>query len=385
MMSATLHRATPGVYRDDVVRTPVPPTLTAIPVFLGVVGDGAEAGEPVRIAAWDEYVGAFGSGSRSGYLAPAVRGFFENGGRVCHVVPVADTTAADAVAAHRAGLATAELVAEADLLCAPDAMRPRKEGERPDSGDVRTIQRELLEHCDRLGDRFAILDALPGADTAQALEQRGALASPNGALYHPWLVAEREGRSVPPSGHVAGIYARSDERAGVHKAPANERVEGIVDLDRQVSEADQALLHPLGVNCLRSFPGRGIRVWGARTLAGEPWNQVNVRRLFIAAIRWIESHTAELVFEPLNEALFARAKRELTVYLTELFTAGALRGTAPEEAFFVRCDRSVNPPEVREQGQLVVEIGLAPAVPNEFVVIRIVYEAAGAQVTTTAG
>jgi phage tail sheath protein FI len=189
-------------------------------------------------------------------------------------------------------------------------------------------------------------------------------------------------RSLPPCGHVAGIVARTDARVGVFKAPANEEVLGILDLDRPIDDAVQDALNPEGVNCLRSFPGRAIRVWGARTLSRQPeWLYVNVRRLALTLRRWIDLNMAWATFEPNTPRLWVRIQRELTAYLTTLWRDGGLLGDVPEQAFYVKCDGETNPSELREQGSVVTEIGLAPSSPAEFVVVRIVHreadEAAG--------
>ena len=164
----------------------------------------------------------------------------------------------------------------------------------------------------------------------------------------------------------------------MHKAPANEVIEGAVDLETAVSDGIQGDLNPAGVNCLRAFPGRGIRVWGARTVSQEnAWIYVNVRRLFLTAGRWIERSMAGVVFEPHNLKLWGRITRELTAYFLDLFRSGALKGATAQEGFFVKCDAETNPPEVRDAGLVVTQIGLAPLVPSEFVVVRIVLGASG--------
>jgi hypothetical protein len=216
---------------------------------------------------------------------------------------------------------------------------------------------------------------------------RPSLSGTDGALYYPWvhvLDGPREsGGLVPACGHVAGVYARSDRRVGVHKAPANEVLEGVLDLEVVLTDSEQGQLNPVGINCLRAFPARGIRVWGARTLADparpeeSPWIYVNVRRLFLTLGRWIERHLAGLQFETNEPALWARIRRELTAYLTELLRRGALRGARAEEAFYVKCDADLNPPEVRDAGMVITEIGLAAAVPGELIVVRIVHGASG--------
>jgi phage tail sheath protein FI len=215
------------------------------------------------------------------------------------------------------------------------------------------------------------------------LEQRRALSSPNATLYYPWILVQPDrravARSVPPCGHVAGIYTTTDRRVGVHKAPANEPLQGALDLEVAVTDDLQAALNPVGVNCLRSFPGRGIRVWGARTLSPEAaWTYVNVRRLFLTAARWIELNLADTVFEPNDAALWGRVRRELTAYFEELHRQGALRGASPEQSFYVRCDATTN--SGREPGQIVAELGLAAAAPNEFIVVYVVHEAGGVSV-----
>ena len=386
---------TPGLYREDVVPVPAPGLRTGVPAFLGLAakgptadaapGEDAAGQDPLRVARrlslWSEFEALFGPPPAEGYLGHAVRGFFANGGALCYVVRLADTSET----ALQRGLAVLERLDAIDLVCAPDVMSVRDDQDR-----VLRMQGQILTHCDRLGTRFAILDALPGADTPAALQQRAALRGANGALYYPWVgVLEEAGtavRFVPPCGHVAGVYARTDDRAGVHKAPANEVVEGVQDLERNLTDAAQRPLNDANVNCLRAFPGRGIRVWGARTLAADPaWRYVNVRRLFITAARWIERNMADTVFAPSDARLWDRIARELTAYFAGQFRRGALRGRSPQEAFYVRCDAELNPPEVRDQGSVVAEIGLAPAIPNEFVVVRIVHGASGVTVTGPAG
>jgi phage tail sheath protein FI len=168
----------------------------------------------------------------------------------------------------------------------------------------------------------------------------------------------------------------------VHKAPANEVLEGVLELERQVTRQDQDYLNPRRVNCLRSFPGRGIRVWGARTLAGhDAWTYVNVRRLFLTAVRWINWHMADVVFEPNDVRLWARIERDLNAYFVDLYQRGALKGRGPQEAFYVKCNEETNPPEVRDLGQVITEIGLAPANPYEFVVVRLIHGASGVSIS----
>lgn len=375
---------TPGVYREDVFPAPAVELLTGVPALLGCTTNGPVE-TPQRLTIWPQFAEIFGPALPDGYLAAAVRGFFENGGSVCYVVRL-DQTANPVVALNQA-LAALEPWDTIDLVCAPDIMRSPQTGGRPPETDVRLMQLALLTHCEQQGDRLAILDALPNATVDEVLIQRQALSGTNGALYYPWLwvpdVTPPATRvKVPACGHVAGVYARSDQRVGVHKAPANEVVEGVLDVEVNVTAAEQGLLNPESVNCLRAFPGRGIRVWGARTLSNNPaWAYVNVRRLFLTAGRWVERAMAGVAFEPNEFMLWVRIERELRAYFRALFRQGALKGTTEEEAFYVRCDADTNPPEGREAGMVVTEVGLAPAFPNEFVVVRLIHGASGVTIT----
>jgi phage tail sheath protein FI len=250
----------------------------------------------------------------------------------------------------------------------------------PDLSAIDEVQHALLSHCGELGDRLAILDSAPGSSVERVLDQRRRitqrLTEPlNGALYFPWLQTGHD-EWVPPCGHVAGIFARTDARIGVFKAPANEEVSDALDLEVAIDNALQNRLNPDGVNCLRAFPGRGIRVWGARTLNRDPaWRHINVRRLFLTVGRWVDRNMTWAAFEPNDRRLWVRIQRELNPYLTGLWRAGALQGKTPSEAFYVRCDADTNPPEIREVGQVVTEIGLAATAPAEFIVVRIIHRA----------
>jgi phage tail sheath protein FI len=228
----------------------------------------------------------------------------------------------------------------------------------------------------------ALLDSVAGQG-AQDLIDRQLLAlglsgtgPVNAALYHPWIRTSASGTQfVPPCGHVAGIIARTDAEVGVFKAPANADIQGAVDLDIDLDSDALALLNDAGVNCLRAFPGRGIRVWGARTLSTDPnWRYLNVRRLVLTVLRWIDLNMTWAAFEPNVPALWVRIQRELGTYLTQLWRAGALQGSV-NEAFFVHCDAELNPAAGREAGQVVTEIGLAPTVPAEFIVISVQHRA----------
>jgi phage tail sheath protein FI len=179
---------------------------------------------------------------------------------------------------------------------------------------------------------------------------------------------------------VAGIFARSDARVGVSKAPANEELIGVLDLEFLIDAATQEGLNPEGINCLRAFPGRGLRVWGARTLSLDAnWMYINVRRLVLTLARWIDRNMVWASFEANTPRLWNRIQRELSVYLSQLREAGALKGATAAEAFYVKCDSETNPADEREQGRVVTEIGLAPALPAEFIVVRIIHRPGAAK------
>jgi Bacteriophage tail sheath protein len=191
-------------------------------------------------------------------------------------------------------------------------------------------------------------------------------------------------RYVPPCGHVAGAYSRSDRAVGVHKAPANEVVDGVLDLRANLGDQEVGALNVLGVNCLRSFPGRGIRIWGAHTLTSDPtWRHVNVRRVFLTLGRWLERFMASLVHEPNDVRLWVRIMRDLSVYLDGMYQRGALKGRSPDEAFFVKCDSETNTPEVIDAGMVVTQVGVAPVAPAEFVVVRIIHGSSGVSISTS--
>lgn len=291
-------------------------------------------------------------------------------------------------AAARSGLEGFQAVDEITMVCAPDLMAAYQAG-KLSKEQVKAVQLAMLAHCENMKDRVAILDPLPDLSPQQVKEWRvneAGYDSKYGALYYPWIKVANPARGgepilIPPSGHMAGIYARSDAERGVHKAPANEVVRGAIGLATQVTKNEQDILNPLGINCIRTFPGRGIRVWGARTLSSDPaWRYINVRRLFNFVEESIELGTQWVVFEPNDVDLWERVKRDITAFLTRVWMDGALFGTTPAEAFYVKCDEELNPPEVRDAGMLIIEIGLAPVKPAEFVIFRISQWAAGATV-----
>lgn len=374
---------TPGVLRQDVFPPQAPSFLTGVPAFLGRAAGGPYA--PQRLTLWPQFEAAYGGGP-GGFLADAVRGFFDNGGLLCQVVRLDESK--PPAAALTAALETLDgLENDVDLVCAPDlvAAAPWPVGGSLDQ--VVALQRLLLRHCRERGDRVALLDGVPTTDPAVVTAQCAALSGADGAfgaLYYPWLWApggDGQLRYLPPSGHMAGVYSACDQRAGVQKAPANTVVEGVVDLQVNLAAADVGTLYGQGVNCLRAFPGRGVRPWGARTLATDPaWRDVTARRLVGTIGRWIERFMTGLVHEPNDVRLWVRIMRELTAYLDGLFQRGALKGRTAAEAFFVKCDHETNPPAVVEAGVVVTQIGVAPTAPAEFITVRVIHGASGVTV-----
>ncbi len=281
--------------------------------------------------------------------------------------------------AERVGIGGLEAFDDVTMIAVPDLMSSYEAGEIDLKG-VQAVQQTVIDFCEGMQYCFAILDTPPGLIPQQAKEWRLNVNydSSRAAVYYPWIeVADQTGgngrtRTVPPSGHMAGIYARTDGTRGVHKAPANEVVRGALGLEVNLTKGEHDELNPIGVNAIRAFPGRGIRVWGARTLSSDPsWRYINVRRLFSMVEKSIEQGTQWVVFEPNDQDLWARVRRDISAFLRLVWQSGALFGTTPEQAFYVKCDAETNPPEVRDVGQLVVEIGLAPVKPAEFVIFRI--------------
>lgn len=239
------------------------------------------------------------------------------------------------------------------------------------------VQLMLVAHCEGLGSRFAVLDMPKDAKKLDdIMAHRDIFDSNYAALYHPWLQVfdplDKRNIAIPPSGSMLGIFARSDNTKGVHKAPANEVVRACVGLECQFNKGEQDMLNPKGVNLIRSFPGQGIRVWGARTATSNPsWKYVNVRRLFIYIEESIKANTNWAVFEPNTEMLWARVQRTIEGFLTGMWRDGALAGTTPEEAFFVNIGRETMSQDDIDNGRLICVIGVAPVKPAEFVIFRI--------------
>ena len=277
--------------------------------------------------------------------------------------------------ARRKGMGGLAAVDEITMVCMPDAMTLLN----GDDVQVRDLLGKMIAHCEGHGDRMAILDAPNGLLPQEILEWRMNTAgydSKMAALYYPWIEVMNPLTNrpilVPPSGHVAGVWCRVDGTRGVHKAPANEVIMGANGLGFQITQAEQGGLNKVGINCIRSFPGRGIRIWGARTLSSDPeWRYINVRRLFNYVSESIMEGTQWSVFEPNDQRLWTQLSISVSNFLTRVWRDGALFGATPNEAFYVKCDEETNPPEMIEAGQVTCEVGISPVKPAEFVVFRL--------------
>ena len=279
---------------------------------------------------------------------------------------VSDFVGTDGGSGKRTGIVALEDIDEVAICAVPGVW----------SG---TVESALVTHCEQLKDRFAILDPQDGLDIEGIQTFREPFDTRYAALYYPWLVAGDPSTNlfveVPPSGHLAGIYARTDNDRGVHKAPANVVIRGIRLTDglaQDVTKRQQDVLNPKGINALRFFPGAGQRVWGARTLSSDTsWKYINVRRLFLFLEESIDEGTQWVVFEPNDESLWALVRQTVSNFLTTVWRSGALAGTTADEAFFVTCDRSTMTDDDIANGRLICVIGVAPVFPAEFVIFRI--------------
>jgi uncharacterized protein len=290
---------------------------------------------------------------------------------------------------NRSGIQGLYEIDEITIIACPDLMRLYQEKELlgDDVGEKMSgIMELMISLCENSApnppNRMVVLDAPPNLDPQQVshwLDHEFNRRSMFAALYYPWIKVPNPRKNnkpiaVPPCGHMMGIWSRTDETRGVYKAPANETPRGVIGLAYDCNFREQELLNPKGINCIRSFPNRGIKVWGARTLV-EPekteWRYINVRRLMSYIEKSIELSTQWVVFEPNDQDLWARVRRTITNFLERLWREGALFGATVEEAFYVKCDETINTPETMLLGRLFVEVGVAPVRPAEFVVFRV--------------
>lgn len=385
----------PGVYIEEVNTgaNVVQQVGTSTAGFAGFAHRTVHVGEAVAINGWREYCRLFASDNQEPTdMALAVYGYFCNGGQRCWIANTGKPGDFGSPS-PRTGIHRLEEVDEVAIVVAPGATSP---------ADYDLV----LSHCERLKDRVAVLDAprkvtnisdLVKVGTATVTGKvgdtddgpKGKLGGGGlrprvsdagfGAFYFPWLViaspfgSSRQLIEAPPSGFMAGVWARSDASFGVHKPPANEIVRGAVGLTYTLVDAEQAELNSQGVNCIRSFSREGIRVWGARTVAdgSSEWRYLNVRRLFCMIEESIAKSTRWAVFRKNDYALWQAIKRDVGGFLLNQWRAGALLGKTPEQAFYVKCDEETNPIETIREGKLVVEIGIAPVRPAEFIIFRI--------------
>lgn len=357
---------------------------TDVAAFVGLAVRGP-LDEPTAVESTDEFLQLFGGADASlssPWLAPSVAAFFANGGRRAWIVRVAsDADAAyigrpDGAGGRPTGIQSLREVDEVAIVCAPGV-------------SSHAVQAALLRLAEGTGDRVAILDPEPAASPEDVLLQRAGLESAGGfgALYYPWVVADPvlveppvaepgalPGGLLPPSGFVAGVWARTDREAGVWKAPVGE-VRGALGASVDLSSADQEPLNLAGVSALRSFPGSGLQVWGARTVSSDPeWKYVNVRRYFLYLEESIGRGTSWAVFEPNDEPLWAELRSSVESFLLSQWRAGALPGMKPEEAFFVRVDRSTMTQADIDARRTVILAGAAAVRPAEFTVLRVAIE-----------
>ncbi len=373
-------KKSPGVYVDEVAlgAGPIAGVGTSTAAFVGaykpsdIVGTsekGPAVGVVIMITNFTEFKDSFGDFSATNegqnILAHAVYGFFNNGGTRCYVTRI------DAAAGLLAALELFDAIDDISTVAAPGVATTLATWEC------------LSNHCKNSKTRFGIVDApqntnwrTPATLPATAPPSLVTL-SPYVALYFPWIQvhdpATKKPKFVPPSGHMAGIYARVDGERGVHKAPANEPIFGALGLQYATTQSQQDELNPLGINCIRRMNG-AVRVWGARTASwgpGDEFKYISTRRLFNYLRGSIDLGTQWAVFEPNNHQLWAKITRNVSAFLTTVWSTGALLGLKPEDAFFVKCDAENNPPESRDNGTVVAEIGVAITKPAEFVVFRL--------------
>lgn len=398
----------PGVFVEELGTgvAPIEGVPTGTFAFVGPTRKGRVGVAPKLQTTFAEFTRRFGgvddlkfSGDAKGvrrrnYMAHSVQAFFNNGGSRLYVVRVvcgmrrgtANVVpgATDYASEYAAAFARLEGLADVSVVAAPGYSAWANLG---DGAVYRAIEAALLNHVeDPLRYRMAVLDAPPGASPQQMRELRALVDSSRAALYYPWVMvanpqfvagnpaatAQPAEIALPPSGFVCGIYARNDAERGVHHAPANMQVRGALRFERDVTSQERDVLNPIGVNCLRSFPGKGLLVWGARTVSYDPeCKYVNLRRYFNYVSASIERGLQWVVFEPHGEGLWARVRDTIANFLYNEWVTGALVGNKPDLAFFVRCDRTTMTQDDIDSGRLVCVIGVAAIKPAEYVIIRI--------------
>jgi len=379
----------PGVYVEELPSNPHPiegvPTSTVGFVGASHIGPTDSAVGPITSLV--EFEQQFGDRSVMDFeelpptpcfLFAAVRAFFGEGGRRLWIARIkragsgADGARPQADDFER-GLNALDAVQEVTIIAAPGATYGAG-GTFAD--DAREISARLIAHADATGNRFAILDCPDGADVAKALEWRAAFSTNFAALYFPWISLANNAL-MPPAGTVAGVFARVDTARGVWHAPANEVVQATA-VELSIDQVQQDLLNANGINSIRAFPGQGIRIWGARTLSGESdWRYVNVRRLFLYIEQSLYRGLQWAVDETNDETLWLTVRFSVADFLDAQFRQGAFQGVRPDDAYFVKCDRSTMTQEDIDRGRLVCLVGAAPVRPAEFIILRVTVQTSG--------
>lgn len=362
----------PGVYIEEVNsgNKPISGVGTSTAAFIGKAPAGdARKDQAIMITSWSQFVREFASNGSylpTGSLLPAaVYGFFFEGGGSCYVARTEESGWIGDEANHT-GLHALDKENDFSMVAIPDAAS--------DATSLKTVIQSAVSFCDSRKDCFFLAD--PPAKTEKPQDYLS--NSSYGALYYPWVYVTdpftRVRSLVPPSGVVAGTYAYTDATRGVHKAPAGTGdgyLDSVLGLEKIVTQGEQNELNQVGVNVIRSLP-EGVCIWGARTMSQDTqWRYVNLRRLFVYIERSLEAGTQWVVFEPNDSRLWGQVKRNITAFLTRLWRDGALYGSSPEEAFFVKVDADNNPSSERELGYLNIAVGVAPVKPAEFVIIRV--------------
>lgn len=346
----------PGVYVEEISIAPksIEGISTSTVGFLGETQKGPAA--PTLVTSWQQFQTVYGGYFGEDKLLPhAVEGFFLNGGQRCYVRKVCSNDYAGA-------LAELEKIDEIALLYTPNPQA------------TVGLTDLLFDHCERLRNRFVIIDSVKGQAPSNVSKPKHACSF--AAMYYPWVQIQEASTGklcmVPPGGHIAGIYARTDVERGVHKAPANQQVKGVVGLEFSVNDSQQGSLNLEGINCIRTLPGRGIMVWGARTLSSDPEHKyVNVQRLLIYLQQSIQKGTQWTTFEPNNEKTWAKLKQAAENFLYNSWQTGMLMGAKLQEAYFARCDRTTMTQNDVDNGRVILQIGVAPIKPAEFMVFLV--------------
>ena len=402
----------PGIFVQETsfAGQPIEGVSTSIAAFIGLTERGPFGAVSPIFSSYAEFEREYGGDndlivdghSFTNYIAHAVRKFIDNGGDQLLVVrvspPLTQTkstvrpisniirgffdrfarsrfgTRKAPTATYRDALRRLEGASQVSIIAAPSAAHALSDTAEA-AAHLRSVHAEMIVHADRMQHRIAVLDPPPSQSPQEVATFASTLDSSHAALYYPWLqdaATELRILILPPSGAICGIYARTDRQRGVWKAPANATINGISGFERDIHTAEQEALNPIGVNVSRKISGRGMRLWGARTLSSDPeWRYVSVRRYLSFLKKSISDGLDWTVFEPNGEPLWAECKNHIDVFLIENWRQGALRGQTASDAFFVRCDRTTMTQSDIDNGRLIAEIGVAVLKPAEFQIFKI--------------